>query len=279
MAPTTQCGRRTPHSACTTSQAQDQHTYMSSGAEGSSSHFGLQTDGSQQPSFIGMQSLQDYEQSHTSSVHVSTGGALESSQKVLVPVLTTKPQIGSFPNTSRGKAVAGRQRLDHHSGGNLSTIPEADNSQESDTNGSNGGCEDVRDSGDLFDNSQVDRSDTEQYSKQCWSNNEQNALPSPEVCSVDKTNAQQDAHLGFFGGRWWSLSLDANTRWSDDMPSLLTSPTTELLQTQPLPGTTLKHPTQQRQHPVQSVPSQGGLPSQLPHNSHSQSVHEQHALP
>ncbi|KAI6014165.1 hypothetical protein BKA83DRAFT_13488, partial [Pisolithus microcarpus] len=76
-----------------------------------------------------------------------------------------------------------------------------------------------------------------------------------------------------------SSALDANTRRSDDMPSPLTSPTTELSQTQPLPGTTSKHPTQQRQHPVQSVPSQGGLPSRLPRNSHSQSVREQHALP
>ncbi|KAI6023677.1 hypothetical protein BKA83DRAFT_12172 [Pisolithus microcarpus] len=74
MAPTTRHGRRTPRSARTTSQAQDQHTYMSSRVEGSSSRFGLRTDGSQQPSFIGTQSLQDYEQSHTSSVHVSTGG-------------------------------------------------------------------------------------------------------------------------------------------------------------------------------------------------------------
>ncbi|KAI6032172.1 hypothetical protein PISMIDRAFT_123167 [Pisolithus microcarpus 441] len=66
---------------------------MSSRVEGSSSCFGLWTDGLQQPSFVGMQSLQDYEQSHTSLVHVSTGGVLESSQKVLVPVLTTEPQV------------------------------------------------------------------------------------------------------------------------------------------------------------------------------------------
>ncbi|KAI6025350.1 hypothetical protein PISMIDRAFT_18607 [Pisolithus microcarpus 441] len=244
-----------------------------SGAEGSSSRFGLQTDGLQQPSFIGMQSLQDYEQSCTSSVHVSTGGLSSVTQGCDSGPTENHHWIGSFPNTSQGKAVAGRQRLHCHSGGNLSAVPEADNSQESDTNSSNGGREDVRDSGDLFDNSQVDRSDTEQYSEQRWSDDKQNALPSPEVHSVDETNAQQDAHLGFFG------ALDANTRWSDDMLSLLTSPTAELLQTQPLPGTTSKHPTQQRQHPVQSVPSQGGLPSWLPHNSHSQSVHEQHALP
>ncbi|KAI6014228.1 hypothetical protein BKA83DRAFT_4129871 [Pisolithus microcarpus] len=183
-----------------------------SGAEGSSSHFGLQTDGSQQPSFVGMQSLQDYEQSRTSSVHVSTGGL----------------QLGADRESSSDwffpKHIL-RQRLDRRSGGNLSAVPEADNSQESDTNGGNGGHEDVRDSGDLFDNSQVDRSDTEQYSEQRWSDDEQNALPSPE--------------------------------------------------TQPLPGTTLKHPTQQCQHPVQSVPSQGGLPSRLPRNSHSQSVGRQ----
>ncbi|KAI6019410.1 hypothetical protein BKA83DRAFT_4495436 [Pisolithus microcarpus] len=186
--------------------------------EGSSSHFGLQTDGLQQPSFIGMQSLQDYEQSHTSSVHVSTGGVLESYQKVLAPVLTTKLQIGSFPNTSQGKAVAGRQRLDHHSGCNLSAIPEADNSQELDTNGSNGSCEDVRDGSDLFNNSQVDRWDTEQHSEQHWSDDEQNALLSPEHPSVNKTNAQQDAHLRFFG------ALDASTCQSDELsplPSLL----------------------------------------------------------
>ncbi|KAI6037361.1 hypothetical protein BKA83DRAFT_4486392 [Pisolithus microcarpus] len=279
MAPTTRRGRRTPRSARTTSQAQDQHTYMSSGAEGSSSRFGLRTDGSQQPSFVGTQSLQDYEQSRTSSVHVSTGGLSSVTQGCDSGPTENRRRIGSFPNTSRGKAVAGRQRLDRRSGGNLSAVPEADNSQESDTNGGNGGREDVRDSGDLFDNSQVDRSDTEQYSEQRWSDDEQNALPSPEVRSVDETNAQQDAHLGFFGGGWWSLSLDANTRRSDDMPSPLTSPTTELSQTQPLPGTTSKHPTQQRQHPVQSVPSQGGLPSRLPRNSHSQSVREQHALP
>ncbi|KAI6014225.1 hypothetical protein PISMIDRAFT_15547 [Pisolithus microcarpus 441] len=191
MAPTTRCGRRTPHSARTTSQAQDQHTYMSSRAEGSSSHFGLQTDGSQQPSFVGTQSLQDYEQSHTSSVHVSTGGLSSMTQGCDSGPTENRRRIGSFPNTSRGKAVAGRQRLDHHSGGNLSAVPEADNSQESDMNSSNGGHEDVRDSSDLFDNSQVDRSDTEQYSEQRWSDNEQNALPSPEVHSVDKTNAQQ----------------------------------------------------------------------------------------
>ncbi|KAI6026693.1 hypothetical protein BKA83DRAFT_4124313 [Pisolithus microcarpus] len=229
MAPTTRRGRRTPRSARTTSQAQDQHTYMSSGAEGSSSRFGLRTDGSQQPSFVGTQSLQDYEQSRTSSVHVSTGGLSSVTQGCDSGPTENRRRIGSFPNTSRGKAVAGRQRLDRRSGGNLSAIPEADNSQESDTNGGNGGREDVRDSGDLFDNSQVDRSDTEQYSEQRWSDDEQNALPSPE--------------------------------------------------TQPLPGTTSKHPTQQRQHPVQSVPSQGGLPSRLPRNSHSQSVREQHALP
>ncbi|KAI6016999.1 hypothetical protein BKA83DRAFT_4128671 [Pisolithus microcarpus] len=215
--------------ARTTSQAQDQHTYMSSGAEGSSSCFGLRTDGSQQPSFVGMQSLQDYEQSHTSSVHVSTGGLSSMTQGCDSGPTENRRRIGSFPNTSRGKAVAGRQRLDRRSGGNLSAVPEADNSQESDTNGGNGGREDVQDSGDLFDNSQVDRSNTEQYSEQRWSDNKQNALPSPE--------------------------------------------------TQPLPGTTSKHPTQQRQHPVQSVPSQGGLPSRLPRNSHSQSVREQHALP
>ncbi|KAI6034763.1 hypothetical protein BKA83DRAFT_4121803 [Pisolithus microcarpus] len=229
MAPTTRRGRRTPRSARTTSQAQDQHTYMSSGAEGSSSRFGLRTDGSQQPSFVGTQSLQDYEQSRTSSVHVSTGGLSSVTQGCDSGPTENRRRIGSFPNTSRGKAVAGRQRLDRRSGGNLSAVPEADNSQESDTNGGNGGREDVRDSGDLFDNSQVDRSDTEQYSEQRWSDDEQNALPSPE--------------------------------------------------TQPLPGTTSKHPTQQRQHPVQSVPSQGGLPSRLPRNSHSQSVREQHALP
>ncbi|KAI6026748.1 hypothetical protein BKA83DRAFT_4124353 [Pisolithus microcarpus] len=229
MAPTTRRGRRTPRSARTTSQAQDQHTYMSSGAEGSSSRFGLRTDGSQQPSFVGTQSLQDYEQSRTSSVHVSTGGLSSVTQGCDLGPTENRRRIGSFPNTSRGKAVAGRQRLDRRSGGNLSAVPEADNSQESDTNGGNGGREDVRDSGDLFDNSQVDRSDTEQYSEQRWSDDEQNALPSPE--------------------------------------------------TQPLPGTTSKHPTQQRQHPVQSVPSQGGLPSRLPRNSHSQSVREQHALP
>ncbi|KAI6034751.1 hypothetical protein BKA83DRAFT_4121797 [Pisolithus microcarpus] len=200
-----------------------------SGAEGSSSRFGLRTDGSQQPSFVGTQSLQDYEQSRTSSVHVSTGGLSSVTQGCDSGLMENRRRIGSFPNTSRGKAVAGRQRLDRCSGGNLSAVPEADNSQESDTNGGNGGREDVRDSGDLFNNSQVDRSDTEQYSEQRWSDNEQNALPSPE--------------------------------------------------TQPLPGTTSKHPTQQRQHPVQSVPSQGGLPSRLPRNSHSQSVREQHALP
>ncbi|KAI5999668.1 hypothetical protein EDD15DRAFT_2193699 [Pisolithus albus] len=229
MAPTTRRGRRTPRSARTTSQAQDQHTYTSSGVEGSSSRFGLWTDGSQQPSFVGTQSLQDYEQSRTSSVHVSTGGPSSVTQGCDSAPMENRRRIGSFPNTSRGKAVAGRQRLDRRSGGNLSAVPEADNSQESDTNGGNGGREDVRDSGDLFDNSQVDRFDTERYSEQCWSDDEQNALASTE--------------------------------------------------TQPLPGTTSKHPTQQRQHPVQSVPSQGGLPSRLPRNSHSQSVCEQHALP
>ncbi|KAI5997506.1 hypothetical protein EDD15DRAFT_2364229 [Pisolithus albus] len=271
MAPTTRRGRRTPRSARTTSQAQDQHTYTSSGVEGSSSRFGLRTDGSQQPSFVGTQSLQDYEQSRTSSVHVSTGGPSSVTQGCDSAPTENRRRIGSFPNTSRGKAVAGRQRLDRRSGGNLSAVPEADNSQESDTNGGNGGREDVRDSGDLFDNSQVDRFDTERYSEQRWSDDEQNALASAE--------AGGGPYVVSYRTYFSSSALDTNTRRSDDMPSPLTSPTTELLQTQPLPGTTSKHPTQQRQHPVQSVPSQGGLPSRLPRNSHSQSVREQHALP
>ncbi|KIK10983.1 hypothetical protein PISMIDRAFT_19902 [Pisolithus microcarpus 441] len=271
MAPTTRHGRRTPRSVHTTSQAQDQHTYMSSGAEGSSSRFGLRTDGSQQPSFVGTQSLQDYEQSCTSSVHVSTGGLSSVTQGCDSGPMENHRQIGSFPNTSRGKAVAGRQRLDRHSGGNLSAVPEADNSQESDMNSGNGGHEDVRDSSDLFDNSQVDRSDmlTRQMLNKMHTLSFLEAGGGPYVVSC---------HTYFSIFLSLSSALDANTRWSDDMPSPLTSPTTELSQTQLLPGTTSKHPTQQHQHPVQSVPSQGGLPSRLPRNSHSQSVCEQHAL-
>ncbi|KAI6016858.1 hypothetical protein PISMIDRAFT_17579 [Pisolithus microcarpus 441] len=92
MAPTARRGRKTPCSACMASQAQDKRTYTSSGVEDSGSRFGLRTDDSQLPSFIGTQSLRDYEQSHTSMKHISTEGVSKLFQRMLI-VLTAEPQV------------------------------------------------------------------------------------------------------------------------------------------------------------------------------------------
>ncbi|KAI6027300.1 hypothetical protein PISMIDRAFT_92857, partial [Pisolithus microcarpus 441] len=54
--------------------------------------FGLRTDDLQLPSFIGTQSLCDYEQSHTSVKHVSTEGVSKLFQRMLI-VLTTELQV------------------------------------------------------------------------------------------------------------------------------------------------------------------------------------------
>ncbi|KAI6017713.1 hypothetical protein PISMIDRAFT_17730 [Pisolithus microcarpus 441] len=185
MAPTACHGRKMPHSARMASQAQDKCTYTSSGVEDSGSCFGLRTDDSQLPSFVGTQSLHDYEQSCTSAKHVSTEGHSS---------ITQDHVSGSCT-----------ERLGGNSGRNLSVVPEADNSQESDMNSGNDGREEVRDDGDLFDDSQADRWGNKQHSQQRWSDDEWNTLPSPVICSDDETDTQRDAHLNFFGGKWWSL--------------------------------------------------------------------------
>ncbi|KAI5989501.1 hypothetical protein EDD15DRAFT_2198461 [Pisolithus albus] len=269
MAPTARRGRKAPCSARTASQAQDECAYTSTGAEDSGSRFGLQTDGSQLPSFVGTQSLRDYEQSRTGVKHVSTEGLSSTTQdRVSGSSTEVHHPSGSFPDTSRGKNVARKQRLGGNSGRNLSVVPEADNFQESDTDGGNDGREEVRDGGDPFDDSPADRWGNEQHS-QHWSDDEQNTLPSPVIRSDDETDTQRDVHLNFFGGEWWSLrSLNTNTHQSDDALSPLSSPSAKsVTQTQPLPRATSKQPAQQRQHP-----SQEGLPSRPPHNFRSQSV-------
>ncbi|KAI6016927.1 hypothetical protein BKA83DRAFT_4497449 [Pisolithus microcarpus] len=271
MAPTARCGRKTPRSARTASQAQDKHTYTSSGVEDSGSRFGLRTDDSQLPSFVGTQSLRDYQQSRTSAKHVSTEGHSSITQDHVSGSCTEVHHPGgSFPDTSRGKNMARKQRLGGNSGHNLSVVPEADNSRESDTNSGNDGREEVRDDGDLFDDSQADRWGNEQHSQQRWSDDERNTLPSPVIRSDDETDTQRDAHLNFFGGEWWSLPLNTNTHQDDEPLSPLSSPSAKsVTQTQPLPRATSKQPAQQCQHP-----SQEGLPSRLPRNFRSQSVRE-----
>ncbi|KAI6029171.1 hypothetical protein BKA83DRAFT_4489137 [Pisolithus microcarpus] len=262
MALTAHHGRKTPHSAHTAPQAQDKCTYTSSGVKGSGSHFGLQTDDSQLPSFIGTQSLHDYEQSHTSAKHISTEGVSKLSQRMLI-ILTTKLQVIllQLKTVSQGHAWR-KQRLGGNSGQNLSIVPEADNSQELDTNSSNDGHEEVQDGGDVFDDSQADRWGNEQHSQQHWSDDKQITLPSPVTHSDDETDTQQDVHLNFFG------VLNTNTHQNDDLLSPLSSPSAKsVMQTQPLPRVTSKQPAQQCQHP-----SQEGLPSWLPHNFHSQSM-------
>ncbi|KIK14870.1 hypothetical protein PISMIDRAFT_16980 [Pisolithus microcarpus 441] len=92
MAPTTRRGRKTPRSARTASQAQDKCTYTSSGVEDSGSRFGLRTDDSQLPSFVGTQSLRDYQQSCTSAKHISTEGVSKLFQRMLI-ILTAEPQV------------------------------------------------------------------------------------------------------------------------------------------------------------------------------------------
>ncbi|KAI5982923.1 hypothetical protein EDD15DRAFT_2376986 [Pisolithus albus] len=263
MAPTARRGRKAPRSARTASQAQDECAYTSTGVEDSGSRFGLQTDGSQLPSFVGTQSLRDYEQSRTGVKHVSTEGLSSTTQdRVSGSSTEVHHPSGSFPDTSRGKNVARKQRLGGNSGRNLSVVPEADNFQDSDTDGGNDGREEVRDGGDPFDDSPADRWGNEQHSQR-WSDDEQNTLPSPVIRSDDETDTQRDAHLNFFGGEWWSLRCP-----SDDALSPLSSPSAKsVMQTQPLPRATSKQPAQQRQHP-----SQEGLPSRPPHNFHSQSV-------
>ncbi|KIK23779.1 hypothetical protein PISMIDRAFT_10737 [Pisolithus microcarpus 441] len=265
MAPTARHGRKMPRSARMASQAQDKRTYTSSGVEDSGSHFGLRTDDSQLPSFVGTQSLCDYQQSHTSAKHVSTEGHSSITQDhVLGSCMEVHHLGGSFPDTSRGKNMARKQRLGGNSGRNLSVVPEADNSRESNMNSGNDGREEVRDDGDLFDNSQADRWGNEQHSQQRWSDDERNTLPSPVIRSDDETDTQRHAHLNFFG------ALNTNTHQDDEPLSPLSSPSAKsVTQTQPLPRATSKQPAQQCQHP-----SQEGLPSWLPCNFHSQSVCE-----
>ncbi|KIK14717.1 hypothetical protein PISMIDRAFT_17081 [Pisolithus microcarpus 441] len=180
MAPTARCGRKTPRSAHMASQAQDKCTYTSSGL----------------PSFVGTQSLCDYEQSCTSAKHISTEGHSSITQDHVSGSCTEVHHPGgSFPNTSQGKNVARKQRLGGNSGRNLSIVPEADNSWESDTNSGNDGHEEVRDDSDLFDDSQADRWGNEQHSQQHWSDDKQNTLPSPVIRSDDETDTQ---HQGRF---------------------------------------------------------------------------------